>query len=114
MVSMRNSGMNLSPMIVPVGIPHLQMPSHHTMGLGLPIGHPGMGMGMYGQGMMGGPYQATIPGVSHYGMPYQDGCSVQGQPYNNAARSVESQPYQDGCSVESQVFDKVKFPQDEA
>jgi hypothetical protein len=132
MFSMRNSGMNVSPVVVPVGFPHLAMAPQHTMGLGLPIGHPGMGIGMYGPGMMGAPYQATIPGVSPFGIPYQDGGIVQSQAYSDgsgapsqpypdpcnapgqAFRDAESQPFRDQCRVESEAFEKVEFPQDEA
>lgn len=54
MVSMRN-GVNVSPAMLPVGMPHLQMPqmaAMQPMGLGVPVAYAGMGMGMgIGMGM---------------------------------------------------------------
>eukprot|EP00250_Pteridium_aquilinum_P013970 c21695_g1_i1 orf=84-1850(-) len=88
MVSMR-SGLSVSPLMIPLGMPHLQMAPLHPVGLGVPIGHPGLGMGMglhmsMGMGMMdlpqgipARPPHSMSGSPNHFSMPYQ-GRSVAG------------------------------------
>ncbi|MCO5587308.1 hypothetical protein L7F22_041256 [Adiantum nelumboides] len=82
MVSMR-SGLSVSPMMIPLGMPHLQMAPLHPVGLGVPVGHPGLGMGMglhmsmgmgmvdLSQGMPGRPPQPVSASPNHFSLPYQ-------------------------------------------
>lgn len=83
MVSMR-SGLSVSPMMIPLGMPHLQMAPLHPVGLGVPVGHPGLGMGMglhmsMGMGMLdlpqGMPARPPQPISAspnhHFSIPYQ-------------------------------------------
>ncbi|KAI5059713.1 hypothetical protein GOP47_0026032 [Adiantum capillus-veneris] len=82
MVSMR-SGLSVSPMMIPLGMPHLQMAPLHPVGLGVPVGHPGLGMGMglhmsmgmgmmdLAQGMTTRPPQPVSASPNHFSIPYQ-------------------------------------------
>eukprot|EP00250_Pteridium_aquilinum_P015425 c22570_g1_i2 orf=426-2021(+) len=81
MVSMR-SGMNVSPTGMPMALPQtpLHMAPLQSVGLGVPISHAGMGMGMdigfpvnLPPYCAGRPFQGAPATMIQYGMPFQNG-----------------------------------------
>lgn len=92
------SGMGVSPMLIPAGMQHMQMAQMapvHPMGLGLPMVHVGMSMGV-GMGMMdfshgitGRPFQAVPAPSTHCNMVYPMPTAVAPQNCNHAYTSME-------------------------
>ena len=63
--------MSVSPLMIPVTMPHLQMGPIPNMGLGVPIGHPNMGnMGNMCMDM------SMRQGANQFKNPYGNGCGT--------------------------------------
>ena len=78
------SGINVSSLMIPVTMPHLQMGPIPNMGLGVPIGHPNMGK--IGKMCMD---MSVSRGTNQLKNPYGNGCGTTSKVACQVSRSDE-------------------------